>query len=54
MIIKNMVNISSLSRLPIMGAIILIVISIILTFIAGLIPSKFASRKDPVVALRTE
>ena len=54
MIIKNMVNISSLSRLPIMGAIILIIISIILTFIAGLIPSKFASRKDPVVALRTE
>ncbi len=53
-IIKRVVNISSLSKLPISGAIILIIISIILTFIAGLIPSRFASRKDPVEALRTE
>lgn len=53
-IIKNMVNISGLSKLPILGAFILIIISIFLTFIAGLIPSRFASRKDPVVALRTE
>ena len=53
-IIKNMVNISGLSRLPVVGAFILIIISIFLTFIAGLIPSRFASRKDPVVALRTE
>ena len=53
-IINNIVNISGLSKLPILGAFILIVISIFLTFIAGLIPSRFASRKDPVVALRTE
>ena len=53
-IIKNIVNISNLSRLPVIGAIILIIISIVLTFIAGLIPSKIASKKDPVEALRTE
>lgn len=53
-IIKNMVNISGLSKLPIGGAIILIVISVLLTVIAGLIPSRIASKKDPVVALRSE
>ena len=40
--------------LPAAGGIILIIISIVLTFIAGLIPSGMAARKDPVVALRTE
>ena len=53
-IIKNMVGISNISKLPIVGAIALILISIILTFIAGLIPSSIASKKDPVEALRTE
>ena len=54
MIIKNLVGISNISKLPVKGAIILIIISIFLTFIAGLIPSRFASKKDPVEALRTE
>ena len=54
MIIKHMVGISNIAKLPLVGAIVLIVISISLTFIAGLIPSKFASKKDPVEALRTE
>ena len=40
--------------LPVGGAIILVIISMVLTFIAGLVPSKIAARKDPVVALRTE
>ena len=53
-IIKNIVNISNISVLPIDGAIVLIVISVLLTVIAGLIPSKMASKKDPVEALRTE
>ena len=53
-IIKNIVNISNISKLPPIGAIILIIISVVLTFIAGLIPSRFASKKDPVIALRTE
>ena len=54
MIIKHMVGISNIAKLPLVGAIVLIVISIALTFIAGLIPSKFASKKDPVEALRSE
>ena len=53
-IIKNMVGISNISKLPLNGAITLIIISIFLTFIAGLIPSRLASKKDPVEALRTE
>lgn len=53
-IIKNLVNISSISSLPINGAIILIIISIMLTVLAGSIPSKMASKKDPVIALRSE
>ena len=53
-IIKNMVNISNIASLPLNGAIVLIVISILLTVIAGSIPSKIASKKDPVEALRSE
>jgi len=40
--------------LPVRTAIILIVISMMLTLIAGIIPSRSAAKKDPVVALRTE
>jgi putative ABC transport system permease protein len=40
--------------LPVMGAVILILISMFLTFIAGLIPSGIAAKKDPVEALRSE
>ena len=54
MIIKSMVGISGIAKLPINGAIVLVIISMLLTMIAGLIPSKMASKKDPVVALRTE
>ncbi len=53
-LIKHLTDISGVANLPVAGAIILVIISMILTFIAGLIPSKIASRKDPVVALRTE
>ena len=53
-IIKNLADVSNLSKLPIDGAVILILISMILTMIAGLIPAKMASKKDPVEALRTE
>ena len=40
--------------LPLNGAVILIILSVILTLIGGLIPSKKAAKKDPVTALRTE
>jgi len=53
-VINNITGISGLSKLPLVGAIILIIISVVLTFVAGLIPSKIASKKDPVEALRTE
>ena len=40
--------------LPVKGAIILVLLSVVLTTVAGLFPSKKAARKDPVTALRTE
>ena len=53
-IIKNVTGVIVTAELPIVGAIILIIISTLLTITAGLIPSKVASKKDPVIALRTE
>ena len=53
-IIKHLSGISNVAKLPVDGAIILIIISMVLTLIAGLIPAKLASKKDPVIALRTE
>ena len=54
MIINHLAGVSSIAHLPIGGAIILVVISVLLTVVAGLIPAKMASKKDPVEALRTE
>lgn len=54
MMIKSIVGISNISKLPTVGAIILVVISVGLTMIAGLIPARFAAKRDPVEALRTE
>ncbi|WP_027438908.1 ABC transporter ATP-binding protein/permease [Lachnospira multipara] len=53
-IIYNVTTISNVAKLPVNGAIILIIISMVLTFIAGLVPAKMAAKKDPVVALRSE
>jgi len=53
-LIKHLANISGVAALPLAGGITLVIISMVLTWIAGLIPSKLASKKDPVVALRTE
>ena len=52
-VLKHLVGLS-VASLPLLGAIILVIISVSLTLIAGLIPSKIASKKDPVEALRTE
>ena len=53
-IIKAIAGVSGIASLPFGGAFILVIISMVLTIIAGLIPSKMASKKDPVEALRTE
>ena len=53
-IIFYLTEISGMAVLPFGGAILLILISMLLTFIAGLIPAKFAAKKEPVTALRTE
>ncbi len=53
-VIAHLTKIEGVAQLPTDGAIILVVISMVLTFVAGLIPSRIASKKDPVVALRSE
>lgn len=52
--IKAIAGVTVNAILPIKGAIILVIISMLLTIIAGLIPSKMASKKDPVEALRVD
>lgn len=54
LIIHSLAGISNVASLPWAGALILIAISMCLTLIAGLIPSRLASKKDPVIALRSE
>ena len=53
-VIKNATNLDSVARLNIYHAVLMIIISIVITVIGGLIPAKMASKKDPVEALRTE
>ena len=54
-IVQNATGISTISAvLPWEGAIALVIVSVVMTVVAGLIPAKSASRKDPVIALRTE
>lgn len=53
-IVSDNFDIQNIANLPWQAALILIAISMFLTFIAGLVPSKMASKKDPVVALRSE
>ena len=54
-ILHHLTGINNLSAyLPLPTAVILVVISVLLTLISGIIPSRSAAKKDPVVALRTE
>ena len=53
-VVENLFGVPNLAKLPVIGGIILVIISVLLTVFAGLIPARMASKKDPVVALRSE
>lgn len=53
-IVGHLAHVDKIAKMPVGGAIFLVVLSILLNVIAGHIPSKMASKKDPVVALRSE
>ncbi len=53
-IIKSVADLENIAKLPLFGGIALVVISVVLTMIAGLMPARVASKKDPVEALRSE
>ena len=53
-VVSKMTNVENVAQLPWEAALILIGISIILTMLAGLIPSRIAAKKDPVESLRSE
>ncbi len=53
-ILKSVTGIAGLASLPPVAGVILVGISMVLTLIAGIIPSRIAAKKDPVVALRSE
>lgn len=52
LILQHYTGFVGLASLPVLGSLILIIISVLLTLIAGLVPAKIAAKKDPVVALR--
>ena len=54
MVVLSSFNVERIMRLPIGAALVLIGISVFLTYIAGLIPSRSAAKRDPVEALRSE
>ena len=53
-LIYAVTGVKVVTAVPFMAGVILVLISMFLTIIAGLIPAKIASKKDPVIALRTE
>ena len=54
-IIRALTGIPTLTAyLPLAGGIVLMLVSIVFTLVAGMFPSKLAAKKDPVEALRTE
>jgi putative ABC transport system permease protein len=54
LIIKQVAGVAGIASLPVVGAVALIALSVVLTVVAGLLPSRVAAKKDPVEALRTE
>lgn len=53
-VLNSFTNIWGLASLPVLGSVILVLVSVGLTFIAGLIPAQSAAKKDPVIALRAD
>ncbi|MBQ7171338.1 MAG: ABC transporter ATP-binding protein/permease [Clostridia bacterium] len=53
-VIRHFTDIAGLAALPLAGALVLILISVLLTLLAGLFPARLAAKKDPVIALRSE
>ena len=53
-IVKKLVNVSNIAYLELNAAVVLVIISVLLTVVAGLVPAKMASKKNPVESLRSE
>ncbi len=53
-IVQNLAEITAVAALPFWGGVLLVIISTLLTLVAGIIPARMAAKKDPVIALRTE
>ena len=53
-VIHHLAGLTGVAKLPVVGGVILVAISVVLTMIGGLIPARVASKKDPVEALRSE
>ncbi len=53
-IVYHLTDIENIAKLPPVAGVVLVLISMVLTLIAGIIPSRVAAKKDPVVALRSE
>jgi putative ABC transport system permease protein len=53
-VLNEVLNIPASASLPFVGGFALVIISVTLTLVAGLFPSRIAAKKDPVEALRTE
>lgn len=53
-LILDLTGVVIITKVPIIAGILLVLLSVVLTTVAGLIPAKLASKKDPVIALRTE
>jgi putative ABC transport system permease protein len=54
LILEALAGLYGIAAIPVWGGIALVIISVALTLVAGIIPSRLAAKKDPVIALRTE
>jgi ABC-type antimicrobial peptide transport system permease subunit len=53
-LVEEIVGVANIAVLPMRYAIVLIIISVVLTLLAGFVPARMAAKKDPVTALRSE